>query len=143
MSDTQPAHGHCLCGKVHVTANRCQPHVHACHCDMCRKWTGGPLLSLDCGTDVTFEGAEHIGTYASSDWAERGFCKVCGTSLFYRAKGSGEYYMPAGLFDDESQFDFQSQIFIDRKPDYYTFANQTENMTEAEVFAMFNAAADQ
>jgi hypothetical protein len=30
-----------------------------------------------------------------------------------------------------------SQIFIDEKPAYYTFANQTKTMTGAEVFAMF------
>ena len=32
---------------------------------------------------------------------------------------------------------FKSQIFIDEKPDWYTFANETENMTGAEVFAMY------
>lgn len=142
MSDTQPAQGRCLCGKVHITANRLNPHIYACHCGMCRKWIGGPLLSVECGTDVMFDGAENISTYASSDWAERGFCKVCGTTMFYRVKESGEYFMSAGLFD-EVKFELTEQIFIDRKPDYYSFANQTKNMTEAEVFAMFASAADQ
>ena len=38
---------------------------------------------------------------------------------------------------DGTGFEFKEQIFIDRKPSYYEFANQTENLTEAEVFAKF------
>lgn len=29
---------------------------------------------------------QHQGRFASSDWAERGFCKTCGTTLFYFLK---------------------------------------------------------
>mgnify|MGYP000675211619 CR=1 FL=1 len=32
------------------------------------------------------------------------------------------------------------QIFIDEKPAYYCFANETHNMTGAEVFAQFGAS---
>ena len=49
-----------------------------------------------------------------------------------------DYYVPAGLFQDGIEFEFKEQIFIDRKPSYYEFANQTSNMTEAEVFAKFS-----
>lgn len=142
MSDTQPAHGSCLCGKIHVSVANADQNIYACHCGMCRKWTGGPLFSVACGTDVKFDGEENMGVYTSSDWAERGFCKACGTSLFYRIRGHGEYFMPAGLFDDAAQFHLQGQTFIDCKPDYYTFANQTQNMTEAEVMAMYAAEID-
>ena len=137
MSETNTAHGSCLCGKVHVTVANLSRQVGACHCAICRKWTGGPTLSVPCGADVTFDGTENIGIYASSDWAERGFCKVCGTGLFYRGKANGEYSMSPELFDDVDQFDLQTQIFIDHKPDYYAFANDTQNMTEAEVMAMY------
>lgn len=137
MSETNAAHGSCLCGKVRVTTRRVDQNIYACHCGMCRKWTGGPLFSVACGAEVTFDGAENIGVYSSSDWAERGFCTCCGTSLFYRIKGYAEYFMPAGLFDDVDSFRLHGQTFIDCKPDYYTFANQTQNMTEAEVMAMY------
>ena len=42
---------------------------------------GGPSLSVDCGSDVVYEGKEHIVIYDSSAWAERGFCKKCGGHL--------------------------------------------------------------
>ena len=45
--------------------------------------------------------------------------------------------MSAEAFDDRGGYAFKSQIFIDEKPGYYEFANQTHNMTGAEVFAAF------
>lgn len=141
--DTVECKGACLCGAVKIDAKTVTTSVHACHCGMCRKWGGGPFLSVDCGTAVTFEGEENIGVFESSPWAERGFCKTCGTHLFYRARQTRQYYVPAGLFDRLETPVFESQIFIDRKPDYYAFANRTSNMTEAEVFAMFAGSADQ
>ncbi|MGH2414798.1 MAG: hypothetical protein ACRDEA_14135, partial [Microcystaceae cyanobacterium] len=29
-------------------------------------WTGGPLLTIDCGSNVSFEGQEQIGVFHSS-----------------------------------------------------------------------------
>ena len=129
--------GGCLCGAVRFTAAACNHHVGACHCRMCRKWGGGPLLAIDCGTDVGFEGEESISVYPSSDWAERGFCARCGSHLFYRLKESGQYIMPVGLFDELETPVFDHQVFIDSKPGWYDFANETKNMTGEEVFAMY------
>ena len=137
MSDTSVAKGHCLCGKVKVTAPTMSHKIGACHCRMCRRWTGGPLLAVDCGNNVSFEGKENIGVYHSSDWAERGFCKSCGSHLFYRLKQSNQYIMPVGIFDNGKDFIFDHQIFIDEKPEYYCFSNETHNMTGAEVFAKY------
>ncbi len=138
MTDSNLGKGRCLCGSVEVTAKTMGNEVGACHCGMCRRWTGGPFLAVECGTDVTFSGEEHVTVFDSSAWAERGFCKKCGTHLFYRIKESGQYIMPAGLFDGtDAEFVFNHQIFVDEKPDFYDFANETRNMTGAEVFAMY------
>ncbi len=45
--------------------------------------------------------------------------------------------MPVGLFDDDKNFMFSHQVFIDEKPSYYGFANETNDMTGAEIFAKF------
>ncbi len=45
--------GSCLCGKTHITVKNISKNVGACHCSMCRKWGGGPLMAVDCGIDVT------------------------------------------------------------------------------------------
>ncbi|MBF0289765.1 MAG: hypothetical protein HQM14_18280 [SAR324 cluster bacterium] len=32
------------------------------------------LMTVDCGTDVSFENEENVSLFSSSQWAERGFC---------------------------------------------------------------------
>ena len=135
MDESRTLSGRCLCGDVHVLARAVSKRVGVCHGGMCRSWSGGPLLAVDCGTKVSFEGGGQIGTYASSDWAERGFCKRCGTHLFFRLKASGQFLMPPGLFDAAEDFVLEEQIFVDRKPGYYAFANRTAMLTEAEFLA--------
>ncbi|PHQ72191.1 MAG: aldehyde-activating protein [Sneathiella sp.] len=136
MSGTE-RQGACLCGDVKITAKMSENGVGVCHCSTCRKWGGGPFLSTDCGTDVALMGEENIGVFNSSDWAERGFCKKCGTHLFYRLKETGQYIVPMGLFENGDDFVLDHQIFIDEKPAFYSFANETTDMTGAEVFAKF------
>ena len=129
--------GKCLCGKVTFTIREGVDEVGACHCDMCRRWSGGPLLVVDCGKAIEFEGAEHIVRYKSSDWAERGFCGTCGSNLFYFLHSANQYFVSAGALDNQSGLQFTNQVFIDEKPGYYDFANQTKTMTGAELFALF------
>lgn len=98
-------------------------------------------MAVPCGTGVEIANEEAVTVYRSSEWAERGFCSACGTHLYYRVVGTGEYFVPAGLLGDDVSLEFTEQIFIDRKPAYYEFANSTEDMTEAEVFAKFAPGA--
>ncbi|WP_299623408.1 GFA family protein [Pelagibius sp.] len=143
MSDDSKATGRCLCGAVKITIPGGQREVGACHCSMCRRWTGGPILAFDAGRDLAIEGEERIGVYRSSDWAERAFCKTCGSNLFYRLVGSGEHHLCAGLFDDQDGFTLETQIFIDEKPEFYAFANETKDMTGPEVFALYAPPPDE
>ena len=138
MSETIEAKGSCLCGEVEVQAMSLSTDVGACHCNTCRKWNGGPFLGIDCNTAVTISGEENITSFSSSEWAERGFCSKCGTHLFYKLKHNGQYIMPVDLFDIKAKLNFDHQIFIDEKPEYYSFANKTKDMTGEEVFAQFS-----
>ena len=138
MNKTIEAKGKCLCGEVEIDALSMSPDVGACHCSMCRKWTGGPFLSVDCNTRVKISGEKYVSTYVSSEWAERGFCSKCGTHLFYRLRQSGQYFIPVGLFNIRSKLNFNHQVFIEEKPEYYSFSNETKNMTGKEVFAQFS-----
>lgn len=94
-------------------------------------------MSVHCGTDVSFSNEEYISVYQSCSWAELGFCKNCGSHLFYRLIDSGEYIIQSGSFDSADGFTLEQQIFIEEKPDYYSFANDTTDLTGAEVFAQY------
>lgn len=133
--------GRCLCGAV---AFRATPkahedgvHVDACHCGMCRRSVGGPLMGVELDGPLRIDDTTHLGVYASSDWAERLFCKVCGSNLFYRLTDGSMHTVNAGALDDLSDAKFTMEIFIDDKPDYYDFAQPTKKMTGADVMAAF------
>jgi hypothetical protein len=128
--------GACLCGGVRVTVTSPEPTVSVCHCHMCRRWGGGPLLCVHSDNGASFEGGDAIGIFPSSDWAERGFCTRCGTHLFYRLKGTEQYGIPVGLLDDGA-WRVTDDIFVDEKPAYYELADDTRKLTGAEVFALY------
>jgi hypothetical protein len=62
---------------------------------MCRRWTAGPYLTVDCGDSFNVSDAAAVEVYRSSDWAERAFCKRCGSRLFYRLVGSNNHFVSA------------------------------------------------
>jgi hypothetical protein len=128
--------GGCLCGAVRFSVESVETHHHVCHCGMCRRWTGGSMLGI-AAEGVTFEDETQLGRYRSSAWAERGFCKICGSSLFYRLKPTDGYTMTIGSFDDPTPFKLVREIFIDQKPGGYAFAGGLPAQTEAEVFAAY------
>ena len=126
--------GQCLCGAIELTADD-QTEVGLCHCDMCRRWSGGPLFAVHCHSNVQIKGQQPV-VYRSSEWAERVFCGTCGSHLFYHLLPSDEYIVSAGLFQDQD-FTLVSEIFIDEKPDYYEFSNDTQKMTAQQVFDQY------
>ncbi len=139
MQSYKTALGSCLCKAVSVNFLLVEEVFDVCHCSMCRKWGGGPAFTVAGGHKVDFTGHESIAIYSSSFWAERGFCKTCGTHLFYRIKETGFYNFPLGIIENNEQLRFHLQIFIDNKPDHYNFENQTMLMTEADVIAKYSA----
>lgn len=128
------ATGSCLCGAVTFSAEEVEPHFHACHCGMCRRWNGGPAFGI-VASGVSFTGEESLTRFASSEWAERGFCSRCGSNLFYFLKPAGQYVIWMGAFDDDSAFELTGEIFIEDKPRAYDFAGEHPRMTGEEFIA--------
>lgn len=132
--------GGCLCGAVRYTLAEPPTSYGACHCSMCRKFSGGIELGMEVPADgVTFHGARAIQTYRSSEWAERGFCGVCGSSLFWRFVGDGPLKglmsLSAGSLDSLEGLSFDTEVYIDSKPSGHSFAGERTRLTEAEVLA--------
>ena len=133
--------GRCLCGAVTFEAELGEDAYGACHCSMCRRWTGGaPLFAIQATVRVT-AGEDRIASYRSSDWAERAFCAACGMNLWYRVSAPGPHegavHLAVGTLEDAGDLSLASEIFIDEKPAGYALAGETRKLTGAEVFAMF------
>lgn len=137
--------GQCLCGSVKFTLQLLQSAVHVCHCGMCRKWgAGGPAITADC-TNVAFDVDEGLAWYDSSEWAQRGFCQRCGSSLFYRMKDESVTYMNVSVAVLERSDDIviQDHIYVDHKPPYYDFADNCPRLTEKETLEKFEKELSQ
>ncbi|BDI60719.1 GFA family protein [Qipengyuania nanhaisediminis] len=143
MSGTEqiegPIAGHCLCGAVTITLCGAHREVDICHCAMCQRWTGSMYAGIE-SEESTVEGEDHVATFDSSDWAERAFCRKCGSGLWYRFKPTGARTFLAGLFDLPAGLPIKHQIFIDEKPDWFDIAQDSPMKTGAEIIAEAKAA---
>ena len=129
----------CVCGATQFEVQLRNHEVAACHCSMCRRQTGGPLMVIDI-EDIHFVDQQYLSVFNSSEWAERGFCIVCGTFIFWRTKDHS--FANINVFTLEElpdDLDFNLEIYVDHQPAFYLFNNQTQKMTEAEVIEMFNS----
>ena len=128
--------GQCMCGAVTVRVAKLADGLSACHCQMCRRWTGAAFVALHAdGDDVSWTGP--VKTYASSDWASRGWCDVCGSTLFYRIEQDGSYGLAAGLFDGAAGQRLSMEGYIDEKPAGYAFAGDHKTLTRAQTLHYF------
>ncbi|MEP1611556.1 MAG: GFA family protein [Roseobacter sp.] len=136
MADLKTVEGRCLCGAVKVTATLKDPTLVACHCEMCRRSTGSMAISLVTGGgDTTAEGP--IRTLRSSDWAERAFCQICGSRLWYSTVHDGARYLAAGLFEDTGHAALSAEYFVDQCPDAYALQGDHKRLTGQETIALF------
>lgn len=133
------ANGQCLCKGVKFTATPKNQNVGVCHCDMCRKNNAGAFFAVDCGDTLSFENENHLGVYNSSDWAERLFCKECGSSIAWRMKNGSMSVVAVDLMDGLDQLVLDHEVFIDEKPSYYSFVEKTSQITGPELMKMFQA----
>jgi len=128
--------GSCLCGAVTVTATACDPALRACHCEMCRKHTSSMFMSLatDPGS-VAVDGPLKI--FASSDWAERGFCGICGSTIYYGTRSDGARNLAAGLFPNVAGAPMRVEFFADNCPASYALAGDHKKLTTEQTLDLF------
>jgi len=134
--------GGCVCGAVRFVARNVPATFGICHCPTCRRWTGSALFEVSVPTgDITWQGAEHIATRASSTHGERAWCRQCGTHLYYRHTKKDEWFggtdLSLGVFDDPSGFALAYEIFVDQAPAGVALADHGQKrLTRAEVIAI-------
>jgi hypothetical protein len=132
--------GQCLCGAVTVTARSDKPELRACHCEMCRRHTSGAFVSIKTEPgSVSAEGPAR--SYRSSDWAERGFCGVCGSTLWYGTVKDGVRHPSAGLFPDAGGGTLVIEFFADNCPHGYAFAGTHPKLDTPATHDLFSGGS--
>ncbi|MDW5313450.1 GFA family protein [Rhizobium sp. PL01] len=112
--------GSCNCGAVRFHTHGELREVIACHCSQCRKQTGLYYAATNVlDGDLDLEGGENITWYRSSPQARRGFCKICGSALFWKMDSLDYTSIMAGAFDTPTGLAFGVHIFCADKSDFY------------------------
>ncbi len=119
--------GGCLCGSVRYEITGPMRPVLACHCTQCLRTHGHyasyTSVRLD---DIAIHGEQDLAWYTSSDIARRGFCRVCGSRLFWECFGRGDLAVAAGTLDIPTGLSTIAHIFVDDRSDYYEIPEDIE-----------------
>ena len=116
--------GSCLCGAVRFEVAGDLPPPDACHCVQCRKQSGHFFASTDVPrAAVTVDGADKVTWFASSERVRRGFCSVCGSTLFWDPIRRDFIGVAMGAFDTPTATRLRMHIFVAEQGDYYELAD--------------------
>ena len=118
--DDMLSKGGCLCGQVRYEVRGRLRDVVNCHCSMCQRLHGnfGPHTKARKG-NITITRGDGLAWYRSSDIAQRGFCRDCGSSLFWEPFGLDATGIIAGSLDQPTNLKTIGHIFVGEKPDFY------------------------
>lgn len=115
--------GSCLCGAVRFEVHGALRPTLACHCTQCRKQTGNYMSATSCADqELVFTRQDGLKWFRSSDVAQRGFCKECGSVLFWKQDGSDTTSIATGSIDGPSGAPLEGHIFCKDAGDYYEIA---------------------
>ena len=116
-------HGSCLCGAVRLEVQEpLERAPEACHCTQCRKQTGSYLIAVNVRRSaLNVLGADAVAWYQSSAKVERGFCRVCGSTLFWKPNIEGYEWtgVAMGCIDTPLSVAVAKHTFVADKGGYY------------------------
>jgi hypothetical protein len=116
--------GHCLCGAISFEVEGDLAGPDACHCSICRRWSGHVWASTDVPrARVTIDGEDNIRWYQSSEKVRRGSCSQCGSALFFDPPARDWIGIAMGAFDVPTGTRLAVHIFTADKGDYYDIAD--------------------
>jgi hypothetical protein len=137
MSDTRnPAYtGGCQCGAVRYALYAEPTNPHVCHCRMCQKAFGNyfaPLAGVPPRDFAWTKGTP--GIFKSSEAAERGFCRDCGTPLSFRYVDKDRISVSLGSLDDPARMPPAKQYGLEsRLPFLATLTTLPGTRTEDSI----------
>ena len=124
MSTTPTASGRCECGAVQFETHGPLRKVVYCHCKQCQRTSGHYVAATACATgDLKMIEDSGLGWYVSSDIADRGFCRTCGSSLFYRPNHGEHVSIMAGTLERPTGLTAKNHIFVAEASDYHVIGD--------------------
>jgi hypothetical protein len=134
MDMEQENTGSCNCGGVRFRTRGALREVIACHCSQCRKQTGLYYAATNIvDSELQLEGAENVTWYRSSQNARRGFCRTCGSALFWKMDSADYTSIMAGVFDEPTNLTIGYHIFCSDKGDFYEITDGLPKFDQSRI----------
>lgn len=141
-----PVTGGCLCGAVRYESSEPPADGGCCHCDMCRKATGGLFffwLRFPDGALRITKG--EISYFTSSTHAKRGFCSRCGTSIAFAFAGNPTLEIAVGSLDHPDDWPpdenaWWGHAFVDEKVPWLVISDRMAKHTSSERMSEYHGA---
>ena len=120
MKRDQARHaGGCLCGAVRYEVRGPLRDVINCHCSMCQRLHGAfGAHSKARKANIAILEDKGLAWYATSERARRGFCRQCGSNLFWEPVGQDATGILAGTLDQPTGLNTMGHIFVAEKSDF-------------------------
>jgi hypothetical protein len=129
MADENPTHvGGCRCGGVRYRVAGKHTYSGVCHCDDCRRATGGafvPWFGADPDTFSVTKGK--IQEYETSPGIWRGFCGACGSPLTFHGDGWDDVAITIASLDDPNSITPESNVFLRERLHWVQFSDEMRN----------------
>jgi hypothetical protein len=117
------ATGSCLCGAVKFEVTGPLQDVLICHCEECRRWHGHVSATTATRKEdlvlLETRGLRWIQSPRSDAGARRGFCGLCGSSLFWDVPELETISVAAGTLDGPTGLHVASHWYMSQAGDYY------------------------
>lgn len=124
--------GGCQCGAVRY-ALYAEPDASICHCRMCQRATGGLFLASAGVPLAQFAWTRgQPAVFRSSSIAERGYCRDCGTPLFFRYLAKDKIDVTIGSLDDPAAAKPGSQVGVESRVPWWRELFDLPGRTTAE-----------
>lgn len=120
--------GQCLCGAVRFAITPPTLFCVHCHCRYCRGAHGAPLVTWAGASEDRFAytaGKDIVRWYQSSPQSRRGFCSVCGSTMFYVSTLSpGEIHVARALIPGDIDRAPQAHVFFDHRLPWFECSDE-------------------
>ena len=136
-TNTEGTTGGCLCGAVRYQVSGPLRDVVNCHCSMCQKLHGvfGAYSKAKKNNIAIIEN-RGLTWYRTSEIAQRGFCRECGSSLFWQPDEQDATGILAGSLDQPTSLNTMGHIFVGEKADFYEICDPFPQFEKSSDGAM-------
>lgn len=143
MSGKSVHEGGCLCGAVRFRSTAAPIRGVICHCSMCRRHSGAPVLAFVHFPRESFRWLKDEPTrYPSSEFAQRGFCSICGSTLSMHEDVLGDRVQVAvGSLDEPNRVKMDDHVWTKEQISWFKLDDRLPRFAASSTAVPSKASA--